>query len=95
VACPRRAVKHKAGLRTCHGLQVRGENLHRGEMQLELVSYLLVRVSGMYLILELLILALNPIPDTTEKWSAKKRNLIRRLSYYAAFHVAVIWILTL
>ena len=84
VACHRRAVKHKAGLGTCHGLQARGEDLHRGEMQLEFVSYLSVRASGVYLILELLILALNPIPDTAEKWLAKKRNLTRRLSYYAA-----------
>ncbi len=64
-------------------------------MQLELVSYLLVRASGVYLILELLILALNPIPDTAEKWLAKKRNFIRRLSYYVALNMAVIWILTL
>jgi hypothetical protein len=95
VACPRRAVKHKAGLRSCPGLQARGENLQRGEMQLELVSYVLVRLSGLYLIMELLILALNPIPDTAEKWKVKKQNMLRRLCYYVALNLAVIWILTI
>lgn len=64
-------------------------------MQLELLELLLVRLGGLYLMSELLILALNPIPDTPEKWRAKKHNVFRRLCYYAALNLAAIWILTL
>jgi hypothetical protein len=64
-------------------------------MQLELVSEALVRLGGLYLIVELLIQALTPIPDTAQKWKAKKYNVVRRLCYFLAFNLAVIWVLTL
>ena len=64
-------------------------------MQLEFVEFVLPHLGWLYVIVELLILALNPIPDTPEKWRAKKHNMLRRLSYYLALNIAVIWIATL
>ena len=64
-------------------------------MQQELLEYVLSRLAGPYLIMELLILALNPIPDTPEKWKAKMYNVLRRAFYYLALNIAVVWIATL
>ena len=64
-------------------------------MQQEFVRELLARIGGLYLILELLILALNPIPDTAKEWKTKKSNVLRRVFYLLALNVAIIWLLTL
>ena len=64
-------------------------------MQLEFIEIAIARLGGLYLIVELLILALNPIPGTPEKWKAKKNNVLRRFFYYSALNVAVIWVVTL
>ena len=64
-------------------------------MHQELVRELLARIVGLYLILELLILALNPIPDTAQEWKTKKNNVLRRVFYLLALNVAIIWLLTL
>ncbi len=64
-------------------------------MQQELLEYVLSRLAGPYLIMELLILALNQIPNTPEKWKAKMYNVLRRAFYYLALNIAVVWIATL
>lgn len=60
-------------------------------MEYELVA----RLVGLYLIVELLILALNPIPDSVKQWKLKKQNVLRRIFYLLAVVIAVIWIVTL
>jgi ABC-type nickel/cobalt efflux system permease component RcnA len=56
---------------------------------------LMARFAGLFLIVELLVLALNPIPETAKKWKAKKCNMLRRLCYLLALIIAAIWIATL
>jgi len=60
-------------------------------MEYELVA----RIVGLYLIVELLILAFNPIPDSVKKWKLKKCNALRRVFYLLAVIIAVLWIVTL
>jgi len=60
-------------------------------MEYELVA----RIVGLYLVVELLILALNPIPDSVRKWKSKKYNMLRRVFYLLALIIAVLWIVTL
>jgi hypothetical protein len=56
---------------------------------------LLLRMVGLGVIVELLIVSFNPLPDTKEKWAAKRANVIRRLCYYVACLLAAIWLQTL
>jgi hypothetical protein len=55
----------------------------------------LLRMTGIFLIVELLLFAVNPVPDTKEKWKAKMLWMLRRLSYYLACLVAAVWLHTL
>lgn len=64
-------------------------------MEVELLRLELARLGVLYLIIELLIVSLNPIPDSDQKWKAKKHNVIRRFCYYLALNLAVILIATL
>ena len=50
-------------------------------MQLEKILLLLTEA---LLVFELLAVAINPLPNTPEKWRAKKEMVLRRFCYYAA-----------
>ena len=64
-------------------------------MYKELLEYLLPRMAGPYLILELLMLALNRLPATPKEWEAKKEMMIRRFLFFLAQTIAAIWLLSL
>ena len=61
-------------------------------MQVERILLLLTEV---YVIIELLVVAINPLPDTPEKWRKKKEMVLRRFCYYLACVVATMSIYVL
>jgi hypothetical protein len=56
---------------------------------------LLLRLAGLFMIFELLVLSFNPLPETRKQWRSKKLNVLRRVFYYAACLLAAVWLATL
>jgi len=59
------------------------------------LTELLLRMVGVFLVFELLVLGLNPLPETFEQWRKKKMTVLRRIFYYVACLLAAIWVATL
>jgi len=59
------------------------------------LTELLLRMVGVFLVFELLVLGLNPLPETIDQWCKKRRTVLRRIFYYVACLLAAIWVATL
>ena len=68
-----------------------------GEVLLEMVAMgeVQLRVLAVFVVIELVILAVNPLPDTEEKWESKKRSVIRRFCWCLAMMITEFWLATL
>jgi hypothetical protein len=68
-----------------------------GELLLETAAMFEVqlRIVAVFLVVELVILAVNPLPDTRKRWETKKRSVVRRFCWCLAMMITEFWLATL
>jgi hypothetical protein len=74
-----------------------GGTMKLSELLLEAAVILEVqlRAIAVFVVIELVILAVNPLPDTDKEWETKKRSVIRHFCWCLALMITEFWLATL